>query len=53
MIGRSQQNTRLAPWPDSVNHQDEFTTDEQRFAERRMENYAGFGEYADSIRISA
>jgi sulfatase-like protein len=41
------QNTQLAPWPDSVKHWDELSSDEQRVAERLMENYAGFGEYAD------
>jgi arylsulfatase A-like enzyme len=46
-LGLLPQNTQLAPWPDSVKHWDELSSDEQRVAERLMENYAGFGEYAD------
>ena len=46
-LGLVPQNTQLAPWPDGVKHWDQLSTDEQRVAERLMENYAGFGEYAD------
>ncbi|MGO9846723.1 MAG: sulfatase-like hydrolase/transferase, partial [Methylocella sp.] len=34
-------------WPASVKHWDQLSADETRVAERLMENYAGFGEYAD------
>jgi arylsulfatase A-like enzyme len=40
-------NTQLAPWPPSVQHWDQLSDDEKKVAERLMENYAGFGEYAD------
>jgi arylsulfatase A-like enzyme len=46
-IGVVPQTTQLAPWPDSVPHWDTLSTDEKKVAERLMENYAGFGEYAD------
>ena len=46
-LGLVPQNTQLAPWPSSVKHWDQLSADEQRVAERLMENYAGFGEYAD------
>jgi arylsulfatase A-like enzyme len=46
-LGVVPQSTRLAPWPSSVKHWDELSADEKRVAERLMENYAGFGEYAD------
>jgi arylsulfatase A-like enzyme len=46
-LGLVPENTQLAPWPDGVKHWDELSSDEQRVAERLMENYAGFGEYAD------
>jgi arylsulfatase A-like enzyme len=41
------QNTQLAQWPPSVQHWDKLSADEKIVAERLMENYAGFGEYAD------
>ena len=40
-------NTQLAPWAPGVKHWDELSDDEKKVAERLMENYAGFGEYAD------
>ncbi|MGH7841290.1 MAG: sulfatase-like hydrolase/transferase [Candidatus Binataceae bacterium] len=46
-LGVVPQNTRLAPWPSSVKHWSELSDDDKRVAERLMENYAGFGEYAD------
>ena len=46
-LGVVPQNTQLAPWPSSVKHWDQLSADEKRVAERLMENYAGFGEYAD------
>ncbi len=46
-LGLVPQNTRLAPWPSSVKHWDKLSPDDKRVAERLMENYAGFGEYAD------
>jgi arylsulfatase A-like enzyme len=46
-LGLVPQNTQLAPWPSSVKHWDELSDDDKRVAERLMENYAGFGEYAD------
>ena len=46
-LGLVPQDTQLAPWPDGVKHWDQLSSDEQRVAERLMENYAGFGEYAD------
>src|SRR5258708_40219038 len=39
--------TQLAPWAPGVKHWDELSADEKKVAERLMENYAGFGEYAD------
>ncbi len=46
-LGIVPQNTQLAPWPASVKHWDELSADDKTVAERLMENYAGFGEYAD------
>jgi len=46
-LGVVPQPTRLAPWAPGVKHWDELTPDEKKVAERLMENYAGFGEYAD------
>jgi arylsulfatase A-like enzyme len=46
-LGVVPQTTQLAPWPASVKHWDELGADEKKVAERLMENYAGFGEYAD------
>ncbi len=46
-LGLVPQNTQLAPWPPSVKHWNELSADEKNVAERLMENYAGFGEYAD------
>jgi arylsulfatase A-like enzyme len=46
-LGVVPQNTQLAPWPSSVKHWDQLSGDEKQVAERLMENYAGFGEYAD------
>ena len=46
-LGLVPQNTQLASWPSSVKHWDQLSADEKRVAERLMENYAGFGEYAD------
>src|SRR5271167_3820203 len=46
-LGLVPDNTRLAPWPASVKHWDELSTDEKTAAARLMENYAGFGEYCD------
>ena len=46
-LGLVPQNTQLAPWPSSVKHWDELSADDKTVAERLMENYAGFGEYAD------
>jgi len=46
-LGVVPQNTQLAPWPPSVKHWDDLSADDKIVAERLMENYAGFGEYAD------
>jgi arylsulfatase A-like enzyme len=46
-LGVVPQSTQLAPWPSSVQHWDQLSADEKKVAERLMENYAGFGEYAD------
>src|SRR5260370_20164896 len=46
-LGVVPQTTQLAPWPASVQHWDQLSADEKKVAERLMENYAGFGEYAD------
>jgi arylsulfatase A-like enzyme len=46
-LGLVPQNTALAPWPPGVQHWSELSADDQRVAARLMENYAGFGEYAD------
>jgi arylsulfatase A-like enzyme len=46
-LGLVPQTTQLAPWPDSVPHWDTLSADEKTVAERLMENFAGFGEYAD------
>src|SRR6202140_1501668 len=46
-LGVVPQTTQLAPWPPSVQHWDQLSADEKKVAERLMENYAGFGEYAD------
>jgi arylsulfatase A-like enzyme len=40
-------STQLAPWAPGVKHWNELSDDEKKVAERLMENYAGFGEYAD------
>jgi arylsulfatase A-like enzyme len=46
-LGVVPQATKLAPWAPGVKHWDELSADEKTVAERLMENYAGFGEYAD------
>jgi arylsulfatase A-like enzyme len=46
-LGVVPDTTQLAPWPPSVQHWDQLSADEKKVAERLMENYAGFGEYAD------
>src|SRR6202166_3666738 len=46
-LGVVPQTTQLAPWPASVPHWDQLSPDEKKVAARLMENYAGFGEYAD------
>ncbi len=46
-LGVVPQATKLAPWAPGVKHWDELSADEKKVAERLMENYAGFGEYAD------
>jgi arylsulfatase A-like enzyme len=46
-LGLVPPNTQLAPWPADVKHWDQLSADGQVVAERLMENYAGFGEYAD------
>jgi arylsulfatase A-like enzyme len=46
-LGLVPDTTQLAPWAPGVKHWDELSADEKKVAERLMENYAGFGEYAD------
>jgi arylsulfatase A-like enzyme len=46
-LGLVAKNTQLATWPPSVKHWDELSADEKTAAERLMENFAAFGEYAD------
>src|SRR5271167_2231518 len=46
-LGVVPQSTQLAPWAPGVKHWNELSADEKKVAERLMENYAGFGEYAD------
>ena len=46
-LGVVPNTTQLAPWAPGVKHWDELSADEKKVAERLMENYAGFGEYAD------
>ena len=46
-LGVVPQATKLAPWAPGVKHWDELSADEKKVAARLMENYAGFGEYAD------